>query len=201
MKLNEANILLISATNFDEYLENIHMEKESAISEEEHWQHRWHQKLPNSELIEAPKLNGDKNITPNHAFLQWVSTIKQAITSSTKPILLIGNSYGVCAALTAVYDLIPNSQQQIKGAFWVAPAIFNVEDETTILEMKKLAFPSFLIASTNDAHMEQIQAIELANNLGSFFVDAGESGSINHQTGHGPWPEGLLMLSQFLSKI
>lgn len=201
MKLNEATILLISANNFNEYLANVDMEPKESMAKEKPWQNRWCEKIHNAELVEAPKFEKDQNITANHAFIQWVSNIKQAITNATKPILLICHSYGVCAALTSVADLIPKAQQEIKGAFLVAPAIFNIENESSILTIDKLDFPSFVIASTNDEHMPQEQAKQLANNLGSFFIDAGESGHINHDTGHGPWPEGLLLLSQFLSKI
>lgn len=201
MKLNEAHILLITATNFNQYLENLNSEAQFSTFKEQHWQYRWHKKIPTSELIEAPEVKQSENITANHAFLQWVSDIKNAITSATKPVLFIGHSYGVCAALTAISDLIPNIKQQIKGAFFVSPALFESEDNISTIQMSKLPFPSFLISSTNDTMLEHIKAKDLATNLGSFFLDAGESGHIDATTGHGPWPEGLLILSQFLAKL
>ena len=172
MKLNEADILLITATNFTQYLENLNLKTEHSTSKEEHWQYRWHKKIPTSRLIEAPILRENDNITVNHAFLQWVSDIKNAITSATKPVLFICHSYGVCAALTAITDLIPNIKQQIKGAFFVAPALFESEDNIHAIQSSKLSFPSFLISSTNDTMLNQIKDKELATNLGSYFLDA-----------------------------
>ena len=36
---------------------------------------------------------------------------------------------------------------------------------------------------------------------GSFLVDAGESGHINADSGHGPWPEGTMVFAQFLGRL
>ncbi|MFW8585524.1 alpha/beta hydrolase [Rhizobium beringeri] len=32
-------------------------------------------------------------------------------------------------------------------------------------------------------------------------VDAGESGHINADSGHGPWPEGTMVFAQFLGRL
>ena len=36
---------------------------------------------------------------------------------------------------------------------------------------------------------------------GADFIDAGESGRIDADSGHGPWPDGLLKLGGFLKKL
>ena len=44
-------------------------------------------------------------------------------------------------------------------------------------------------------------AENMAANWGSLFMDAGESGHINGESGHGPWPEGLMVFSKFMNHL
>ena len=41
----------------------------------------------------------------------------------------------------------------------------------------------------------------MAKMLGAKLVDAGFSGHINTESGHGPWPEGLMCLAAFLKTL
>jgi predicted alpha/beta hydrolase family esterase len=41
----------------------------------------------------------------------------------------------------------------------------------------------------------------LAKTLGAKLVDAGFSGHINSESGHGPWPEGLVQFAAFLKML
>jgi predicted alpha/beta hydrolase family esterase len=56
-------------------------------------------------------------------------------------------------------------------------------------------------ASTNDPFGEQIAAQNLALDIGAAFSDAGEAGHINVESGHGPWPEGILRFAGFLKML
>ncbi len=42
------------------------------------------------------------------------------------------------------------------------------------------------------------EAKELAEAWGAELVDAGDSGHLNSESGHGPWPDGLLRFAGFL---
>jgi predicted alpha/beta hydrolase family esterase len=66
---------------------------------------------------------------------------------------------------------------------------------------EKLPFPSAMIASRNDPFCAFDVAEDLARAWGSLFIDAGEAGHINADSGHGPWPEGSMTFAQFLSKL
>jgi len=44
-------------------------------------------------------------------------------------------------------------------------------------------------------------ADELAAAWGSMIVDAGDSGHLNSESGHGPWPEGSMVFAKFLSQL
>jgi predicted alpha/beta hydrolase family esterase len=41
----------------------------------------------------------------------------------------------------------------------------------------------------------------LARDWGATLVDAGPAGHINGESGHGPWPEGLMRFGGLLAKI
>ncbi|AQT42752.1 hypothetical protein BBC0178_012850 [Bartonella apihabitans] len=65
----------------------------------------------------------------------------------------------------------------------------------------RLPFPSIVIASRNDEYCDFAVAEDIAKDWGSLFIDAGEAGHINSASGYGPWPEGLMVFSQFLGKL
>ena len=65
----------------------------------------------------------------------------------------------------------------------------------------RLPWKSVLIASQTDPWASIESSRALAGDWGSEFVDAGESGRIDDQSGHGPWPDGLLKLAGFLKGL
>jgi predicted alpha/beta hydrolase family esterase len=92
----------------------------------------------------------------------------------------------------------------VRGAFLVAP----LDGETYValhgggpIPRARLPWPSVLVASRTDprASFEHSQA--LAADWGAEFVDAGDSGGIDADSGHGPWPDGLLRLAKFLKGL
>jgi predicted alpha/beta hydrolase family esterase len=64
-----------------------------------------------------------------------------------------------------------------------------------------LPFPSLLVGSRNDPHASYAAVEDLAFAWGAAMLDAGEAGHINTESGHGPWPEGLMSLAHFLSRL
>jgi uncharacterized protein len=69
------------------------------------------------------------------------------------------------------------------------------------LPEEPLAFPALLIASRNDQYASFEDSEALAKTLGTKLADAGFSGHINSESGHGPWPEGLMSLAAFLKTL
>ena len=97
---------------------------------------------------------------------------------------------------------------RLAGAFLVAPAsetakraIPGMGPDFIEHRREKLPFPSVLIASATDPYCTQDEARELAEAWGSEFVDAGDSGHLNSESGHGPWPDGLLRFAGFLKSL
>jgi uncharacterized protein len=69
------------------------------------------------------------------------------------------------------------------------------------LPKEPLPFPAVLVASRNDKYSSFENSEALAGMLGAKLVDAGYSGHINSESGHGPWPEGLMQFASFLKTL
>nr|WP_316654347.1 alpha/beta hydrolase [uncultured Gellertiella sp.] len=182
MKVSEADILIVPGyTN----------------SGEHHWQTRWQSKLSSARRVEQAEWS--KPVRDD-----WVATLVEAVNAAEKPVVLVAHSLGVPTVMHAV----PQFTRQIAGTFLVAPPdVANPGIRPKHLMSfgpypeRPLPFPSLTVASRNDPFGSYEHAEKMANAWGSLIVDAGESGHINAESGHGPWPEGTMVFAQFLSKL
>ncbi|KQV34293.1 MULTISPECIES: alpha/beta hydrolase [unclassified Rhizobium] len=183
MKASEANILIVPGyTN----------------SGPDHWQTRWQNKLASARRVEQAEWA--KPVRED-----WIARMVEEVNASTKPVVIVAHSLGVA---TAVHALPHVDGNKIAGAFLVAPPeVTNPKIRPKHLmtfgpyPRDPLPFPSLVIASRNDPFGSYDHAGDIANAWGSLLVDAGESGHINSESGHGPWPEGTMVFAQFLSKL
>jgi predicted alpha/beta hydrolase family esterase len=118
--------------------------------------------------------------------------------------VLVAHSLGIPTAIHAVNE----AKVPIAGAFFVAPPdVSNPSLRPKHLmtfgpyPRDPLPFPSVTIASRNDPFCAFEVAEDIAAAWGSKFIDAGESGHLNAESGHGPWPEGSMTFAGFLSKL
>jgi uncharacterized protein len=162
----------------------------------EHWQTRWEQKIQSARRVEQ------RDWLKPH-FSEWQDNLLAAVDAATRPVVLVAHSLGVITVIHAAKRL-----SKVKGAFLVAPPgeTYMVEHEDVDLKFADvprdpLPFPSVLVASRNDPFCPHLEAEEWAYAWGSAFSDAGDSGHINTDSGHGPWPEGLMRFAGFLSKL
>ncbi|MEX6509098.1 RBBP9/YdeN family alpha/beta hydrolase [Jiella sp. M17.18] len=166
-------------------------------SPDDHWQTRWERKLSTARRV--PQAEWSKPVRED-----WTREVAAAVNASTRPVVLVGHSLGVAAAVQA----IPQFEKPIAGAFFVAPP----DVENPAIRPKHLMtfgpyprdplpFPSLVVASRNDMFSSFEAAEDIAGAWGSLFIDAGEAGHINGDSGHGPWPEGLLTFGKFMSRL
>jgi predicted alpha/beta hydrolase family esterase len=167
-------------------------------SEPEHWQSRWEFQLPTARRV--PQEDWDR---PNLA--AWRSRIAQEVERAERPVILVAHSLGVLAAAHAA-PLFAGGK--VKGAFLVAPpsaagllTLDELDPAFLTCPGGPLAFPALLIASRNDSYSSLEDSAALAKLLGAKLVDAGFSGHINTESGHGPWPEGLMCFAAFLKTL
>ena len=183
MKISECDILIVPGyTN----------------SGPEHWQTRWQEKIATARRVEQRDWN-------KPGFLEWQESIVLAVQAARKPVVIVAHSLGVIAVVHAAKKL---AKAQLKGAFLVAPVgeTYMVEHEDIDLKFADvprdpLPFPAVLVASQNDSFCPYLEAEEWAYAWGAAFSDAGDSGPINTDSGHGPWPEGLMRFAAFLAKL
>jgi hypothetical protein len=165
-------------------------------SDPDHWQTRWRQRMPNARLVEPT--HGDH---PDRD--AWVAAIVAACQDAQRPILMLAHSLGVVALAHAANSL---PSERVNGAFLVAPpsdeAIKAMGRESFAPSpLTPLPFPSLLVASRNDPYSPYEAAEAKARAWGASLHDAGESGHIDADSGHGPWPEGAMRLAGFVKGL
>ena len=182
MRLAEADILIIPGLG---------------NSGPDHWQSRWQAKIATARRVEQADWDD-----PDPA--DWAARIAAAVDASVRPAVLIAHSCGCAAVLRAAPQFAAG---RVAGVFLVA---CTDADEAAMpadvrrfapLRLEKLAFPALLAASRNDPYVSFARAGAIAAGIGASFADAGEAGHINVESGHGPWPEGLLRLASFLRTL
>lgn len=163
-----------------------------------HWQHRWVEKIRNARFVEQADWDN-----PNVE--AWRETLLRDIMMATRPVVLVGHSLGVLNIVAASQAL---ADTKVKAAFLVAPPDVDEHPdapEATAdfrnLPRDPLKFPSMLVVSSNDPYCTVERAAEFASCWGSDFHIAGDAGHINVASGHGPWPEGLLMFTRLMGRI
>lgn len=172
----------------------------------DHWQSRWVRTLKTARRVEQ-----DNWFEPNCE--AWVGRIIEACVASNRAVVLVAHSLGVATVVHAAKHMPKNF---ISGAFLVAPADVDhaadwpvtrgmTFDPTTTgftpLPMKELPFPSVLVASSTDPYCRIDRARDMAAAWGSTFVEGGDMGHVNVESGHGPWPDGVLRFGSFLRSL
>jgi len=182
MKANEVDILIVPG--------HIHADKE-------HWQSRWEAKLSTAQYVRRP---GGAGSTAG----DWAAELAAAVKARRKPVMLVAHAFGVPLVLQA----LPQLGGKICGGFFVSPpditkAAMHAEKPAGLAPypLRPLPFPSIVIAARDDPFCDFAAAEKLAQTWHSLFFDAGLSGHIDAQSGHGPWPEGLMVFSRFLAHL
>lgn len=164
----------------------------------DHWQTRWELKLSTARRVEQ----ADWYKPSRHV---WAERIVAEIRKATRPVVLVAHSAGCSAVAFAAEHLHAG---EVAGAFLVAPAserakraVPGMGPDFIAHRREALPFKTLVIGSQTDPYSTLEEARELAEAWGAEFVDAGDSGHINVESGHGPWPDGLLRFAGFLKSL
>ncbi len=174
----------------------------------DHWQTRWQRSLKTARRVEQVDWHH-----PNRD--NWVGMLISTIAKSETdlPLVLVAHSLGVATAVHAIQELPPGT---VAGAFLVAPADVDNAAHWPVtqghafepsahgfapLPTAPLPFPTALVASKNDPYCSPPRAKALAQFWGASYIEAGARGHINVDSGHGPWPEGLMQFGWLLKKV
>lgn len=163
----------------------------------DHWQSRWESKLSTARRVEQAEWS--KPVRED-----WTSRVADAVNEAERPVVLVAHSLGVATAVQA----IPLFRKPVAGGFFVSPPdVANPKIRPKHLmtfgpyPRDPLPFPSVVVASRNDPYSSFEAAEDIAAAWGSLFIDAGDIGHINADSGHGPWPEGSLTFAKFLTGL
>lgn len=159
-----------------------------------HWQSLWEQEF-GYERVEQHDwmrpLRGD-----------WISRLEDVLLSDPRPAVLVAHSLG--CILTAAWASHSRNTHLVKAALLVAPGDVEREEireqlpSWTPVAMQKLPFPAVLLGSHNDPYCEFDRARSMALAWGARFIDYGQRGHINADSGLGIWPEGQALLQELL---
>ena len=160
----------------------------------QHWQTLW--ALRHSDWQRVNLGNWDRPVCDD-----WVRALDVAVRACPSPPMLVAHSL----ACLLVAHWAHRSAIVPKNALLVA-----VPDPKTArfpatargfaaVPMAPFAFRSLVVASANDSFGSLAHAKHCAIAWGSIFVDIGQAGHINADSGHGEWEEGYALLQQFIA--
>lgn len=161
-----------------------------------HWQSRW------EALHGFRRVDQHDWMTPRRG--DWIARLEDVILGCNGPVLLVAHSLG--CVLTAAWAQISRSTGRVGGALLVAPGDTERDELRGALPgwapivRQPLPFASILLGSRNDPYCDAGKARALADAWGSRFVDCGECGHINADSGLGDWTEGLARLDELTTK-
>lgn len=184
LKISEADIILVPGYG---------------NTPEGHWQKRWQAKMPNARVVEQ------KNwFEPVRKI--WQDKLLSDVERAGRPVVLVGHSLGCILIAHAAHAF---EKGTIAGAYLVAPTDLERQSPAPEFEVGNfvplphapLPFATHVVASRSDPHCQYQRAEAMAKAWGASFQDAGDAGHINLESGHGPWPEGLMSFAYFMKKL
>jgi predicted alpha/beta hydrolase family esterase len=162
-----------------------------------HWQTIWEAERDDCHRIEL----GCWNVPIRNV---WMSRIAQAVRAARSPVVLVAHSLG-CLAVAWWASLVgETAANAVRGALLVAPP--DVDRPRVDQRLARFApaprtplpFPSILVASNDDRYASIARSAEMARDWLSDFVDVGELGHINADSGLGAWQDGQALLARLI---
>jgi len=157
-----------------------------------HWQSLWEASLGDIARVAMPSWEHPRKV-------EWVEALDEAIAACTEPPILVGHSLGCLAIVHWARD----HDREIRGILLAAPADAERPDALPAVRgfgpipRRRLPFPAIVAASSDDSFMDLKRAHGFAQDWDATFVDLGPCGHLNLASGHGPWPRGEALLSEF----
>jgi hypothetical protein len=116
----------------------------------------------------------------------WAKSLRDLLARERGPFVLAAHSFGCLATAHALQQ--GGLASDVIGVLFVAPASPRKFAFAGPFDARRIGVPSILIGSETDPWMTLADARELAQRLGSAFVNLGDAGHINTAAGFGPWP-------------
>lgn len=159
-----------------------------------HWQSLWEQRHGYRRVEQhdwMKPLRGD-----------WVARLEDVVLSCDEPAVLVAHSLG--CILAAAWAAHSRNTRRVKAALLVAPGDVErpeIRDQLpswSPIALQALPFPAVLVASRNDPYCDFERARMLASAWNAQFIDHGDCGHINADSGLASWPEGHILLQDLM---
>ncbi|HEX9390818.1 MAG TPA: alpha/beta hydrolase [Usitatibacteraceae bacterium] len=154
-----------------------------------HWQTLWHARNPQFERV-VQRNWSDPDLEA------WADAISERVRLSGRNAILVAHSFGCLASVRAARSL----GARVRAALLVAPADPRLFGLSQRMPRAHLGLPSTVVASRNDPWMPLPAARQWARRWGSQFIDLGEAGHINVDSGFGEWPFGARLLRALIKR-
>ena len=154
-----------------------------------HWQSIWQEKHPEFQRVEQS--NWDEPI-----LIEWIVNLEDHLNRVDGDKIIVAHSLGCIISVE-----VTSGRDDIAGAMLVAPADLEAMDEPGYIPLKRLGFPSVVVTSENDPWVTIDRAQTMASAWDSEFVNIGEAGHINAESGFGVWLEGWQIFENLLQRI
>ncbi len=160
----------------------------------DHWQSLWEARHGYTRVEQSDWM------TPKRG--DWMIRLEETLLARADagqpPAILAAHSLG--CILVAAWASHSRNTHLVRAALLVAPGD---ADQPGLAEqlptwqpvsMQRLQFPTMVLNSTDDPYCTRDRAEAMANAWGARFVDYGQRGHINGESGLGHWEEGQAML-------
>jgi predicted alpha/beta hydrolase family esterase len=167
----------------------------------DHWQTAWGQAFPSMQRVEQAEWE-------RPVYADWSARLTAAVARAPRPVVLVAHSLGTSLTMRWSFEQT-ESAKKVAGAFLVAPTDrdrFDASPTSPVrgwgpMILKRLPFPSMVLASRNDDRVSFDRAEAFAKAWGATPVDAGNLGHIGSAAKLGLWPFGLFYFGQFVGSL
>jgi predicted alpha/beta hydrolase family esterase len=157
-----------------------------------HWQSRW------ESAHGYRRVEQHDWMTPQRG--DWMARLEDVVLGTDGPVVLVAHSLG--CILTAAWAAHSRHTARVRGALLVAPGDSERPDlrdqlpSWSPIVRQRLPFPALLVGSHDDPYCRFERAQGFAADWGARFIDLGNAGHINADSGLGDWPQGRAWLEE-----
>jgi hypothetical protein len=157
-----------------------------------HWQTLWEAQLGHA----AVRVQQQDWLIPERA--AWATVLKQTIRRMPAPVVVLAHSIGCMATIVAIAEAPVAAVVLVTPADAERPGAPEALHTFAPIPMKPLATPALVVASDSDPYcsLDRAEAFAQAWKADLEIVTGG--GHINAEAGFGPWPDGWLMVGEWL---
>ena len=159
-----------------------------------HWQSRW------EAAHGYRRVDQHDWMTPQRG--DWMARLEDVVLAADGPVVLVAHSLG--CMLTAAWAAHSKNSARVRGALLVAPgdpereALRSLLPSWSPVVRQRLPFPAILVGSRDDPYCTFERAQGFAADWGARFIDLGNAGHINADSGLGDWLQGHAWLAELM---